>query len=162
MALARRLGKSLVLSEWGKQRSGGGGRAAYCAELLGGALRHMERGGLAGTAYWVLAAPTYADHDGFTIYLSGPSSGSRTAAAVRQHAAAVLDLNTRLAAHPPQAAVGPSHAKVPAGGGAAWPAAPPSGSLPAPQTGASTGPSPTHTLGSECRGCLCSCRCPIM
>lgn len=73
-------------------------------------------GGLAGTAFWLIAAPSYPDHDGFTVYFSSsgsnqPSSsssgrelltpqggrplgahGSRTAAVVRQHAAAVARL----------------------------------------------------------------------
>ena len=71
--------------------------------MLGRSLHHMREGGLAGTAFWLIAAPSYPDHDGFTVYFStasGAPSTSRTAAAVRQHAAAVAALNGAPAAVP--------------------------------------------------------------
>lgn len=53
----------------------------------------MRRGApLAGTLYWVLAAPSYGDFDGFTIYLSGPRRG-QAAEALEAHAAYVAALN---------------------------------------------------------------------
>lgn len=77
-------------------------------------------GGLAGSAFWLLAAPSYPDHDGFTVYFGSPSSqndndlqlksgsqlsgawerttqvpqgGGRTVDAIRRHAVQVAELN---------------------------------------------------------------------
>ena len=45
-------------------------------QVLARVLHHMRAGsGLAGSAFWVLAAPSYPDHDGFTVYLSQPPAG---------------------------------------------------------------------------------------
>jgi hypothetical protein len=63
----------------------------------------MRAGGLAGTAFWLMAAPSYPDHDGFTVYLStarGASSTNHTAEVIRRHAAAVAALNWGPAAGP--------------------------------------------------------------
>lgn len=84
-------------------------------QLLAHALHLMRAGsGLAGSAFWLLAAPSYPDHDGFTVYLDSigsqlsssrqlsgvaaraalaPQAGGRTADAIRRHAAEVGDLN---------------------------------------------------------------------
>ena len=83
----------------------------------------MQAGGLAGTAFWMMAAPSYPDYDGFTVYFSSPPTssgtggggtaanististqpeqapparaGERTATVIRQHAATVALLNGR-------------------------------------------------------------------
>eukprot|EP00887_Chlorella_sp_A99_P006108 scaffold22.g6108.t1 len=59
------------------------GRARFYRGLLGEALAAMRHSKpLGGTLYWMLAAPSYPDYDGFTIYLSGSEapSGHSTAA----------------------------------------------------------------------------------
>ena len=98
--LARRLRLPLVLSEFGKQPAGRG-REGYYREVLAWALRRMSQdGGVAGTCFW-LAATSYADYDGFTVYLGDhpPGAGCRpgasdgTAAVIAQHAAEVAALN---------------------------------------------------------------------
>ncbi|KAL4858577.1 Mannan endo-1 [Chlorella vulgaris] len=125
VALSRRLRKPLVLSEFGKRREEGGreeSRAYFFQEVLQAALRHMTaRAGLAGTEFWMIAAPSYPDHDGFTVYFSGTQSCATngTADAIRQHAVAVARLNNRPDQPNPLLADSCTqpHAEVGAGGG---------------------------------------------
>lgn len=92
------------------------------AQVLGRALQHMRAGaGLAGTVFWMLAAPSYGDFDGFTVYFSSQSKQSgrslqqgspapqpgRTAAVIRQHAAAVAALNAPAAGGPQEPTLNP-------------------------------------------------------
>lgn len=89
------------------------------------------RAGLAGTAFWMIAAPSYPDHDGFTVYFSGTPSGARsgsadggsTADAIRQHAVAVARLNNRPDQRNPHLAdaCAQPRAEVGAGGGGEQP-----------------------------------------
>lgn len=97
-----------MLSEFGKQPVGRS-RQEYYRQVLAWALRHMGSGpggGIAGTCFW-LAATTYADYDGFTVYLGdhpragqAGGGGDDTAAVIAQHAVEVAVLNARGAARP--------------------------------------------------------------
>lgn len=196
VALARRLGKPLVLSEWGKQRgkaaeveaAGGSARAMFYAQVLGRCVQHMQAGGLAGTAFWMMAAPSYPDHDGFTVYFSTspssssssyaaaggsvapsqagrvllPKAGERTAAVIRQHAATVALLNGR-----PEVAYGqvPPLMQPPASGGGAiggGGSGSPTHHLPLPAVGGGSG-QVVHSSGSGYgRFCYSYCCCPQM
>ncbi|PRW56628.1 Mannan endo-1,4-beta-mannosidase 1 [Chlorella sorokiniana] len=198
VALARRLGKPLVLSEWGKQRSvggeaaatGGSPRAAFYAQVLGRSVQHMQAGGLAGTAVWMMAAPSYPDHDRFTVYLSSrqpggssvagggggsqagpapqPRPGERTAAVIRQHAATVAMLNGR-----PEIAngqmpylaqplvSGPSAGSI-GGAGLGSGGAAPHHHLPLPAVGGGHGQVVHSGSGGRGRFCYCYCCCPQM
>lgn len=166
----------------------------------------MQVGGLAGTCFWMLAAPSYPDHDGFTIYLSGedkegrhssahrllaaaaaqqgdeePASpfaaaaaapaapfggarpGGRTGHVIRQHAAAVAQLNGRLSPLACQLceaisrhASGALASRQASGVPAHAPYAPAPGSVPAAATAAAASHTPhihAHARGLGCRCC---------
>lgn len=151
-------------------------------------MQHMQAGGLAGTAFWMVAAPSYPDHDGFTVYFntspsstsSGyaaaggsvapsqagrvllPKAGERTAAVIRQHAATVALLNGR-----PEVAYGqvPPLMQPPASGGGAiggGSSGSPPHHLPLPAVGGGSG-QVVHSSGSgHGRFCYCYCCCPQM
>ncbi|GAB4817240.1 hypothetical protein N2152v2_004286 [Parachlorella kessleri] len=69
--LAGKLGKPLVLSEFGKKAGEDpGSRAGYFDTVLGRVLKLMQDGSpMAGSIFWMTAAPSYPEYDGFTIYL---------------------------------------------------------------------------------------------
>ncbi len=98
------LKKPLILSEFGKQRSTttGCGREVYFQTVLSRCLEHMQDGKpLAGSLFWTAAAESYADYDGFTIYLPQKKQGREekegegVAEVIREHAKAVQKLNER-------------------------------------------------------------------
>lgn len=149
----------------------------------------MQAGGLAGTAFWMMAAPSYPDFDGFTVYFSrsspsgsgdtaaggiassqpgraqqAPQPGGRTAAVIRQHAATVALLNGRPAVaygQLPHLVQQPGSSSGPPAGASA--AAPPH-HLPLPAVGGGQG-QVVHSGGSSSGGgrfCYCYCCCPQM
>ena len=98
LALSSRLGKPLLLSEFGKRDGTDGHRPAFYQTLLATALARMHTGSpLAGTLFWMIAAPSYPDYDEFTIYFRGKGGGDSqqdpTADVIKQHAAGVAALN---------------------------------------------------------------------
>lgn len=121
-------------------------------QVLGAALRHMRAGsGLAGWAFWMLAAPSYPDYDGFTVYFSGGPDGagsgsSRTAGVIKEAAAAVAALNREAAPAAAQGGGQADHLSPLLGLGA--PAGPttPAGSSGRSQAGAGS---------SACSDCAC-------
>ncbi|KAK9846590.1 hypothetical protein WJX81_007289 [Elliptochloris bilobata] len=59
------LGKPLVLTEFGTKASG---RPAFYEKVYDTVLHHMVAGhAVAGTCFWMLAATSYPDYDGFTL-----------------------------------------------------------------------------------------------
>jgi mannan endo-1,4-beta-mannosidase len=101
VAMCSTLDKPLCLTEFGCRKApageeGGasGARAGQYAAVLAAALRHMREGApLAGTAFWMAAAESYPDYDGFTIYLAR-GGGDPTVRVIQRHAAEVRALMT--------------------------------------------------------------------
>lgn len=104
--LCRVLGKPLVLSEFGKKLGGRGDREEFYAALLERCVKHMRAGApMAGTAFWMAAAPSYPDHDGFSVYFSGrrgkfDPAREQTPEAIEGHIAEIQGLNHHEAPNP--------------------------------------------------------------
>lgn len=83
---AAALSKPLILSEFGKKGNDKDTARYYEAiytRIEDGLRRHQP---IAGSAYWLLAASTYPDYDGFTVYLEDSCPNPQTAMAIQKHA----------------------------------------------------------------------------
>ncbi|KAK9820156.1 hypothetical protein WJX72_006760 [[Myrmecia] bisecta] len=73
------LGKPLVIAEFGKKNDDGL-RAAFYEKVYGVVLQHAKSGRyVVGSCCWMIAAASYPDYDGFTVYLTPPSAADAAA-----------------------------------------------------------------------------------
>jgi len=95
--LCRALRKPLAITEFGKKAGEAKGeRDVFFSRILERCIEHMTSNApLAGTVFWMAAAPSYPDHDGFTVYFSGEGAQPSIREGFVEHSKAIERLNNR-------------------------------------------------------------------